>query len=493
MSQGKTEQAKSDLSATGIVKLAEKVQVRLFHTPGLEPFASFWIKDHWETAHVKSAAFEDWLSAMSFHHLGAAPSQRALVEARTVFAGRARYSGREIQVYVRVAGHDGAIYIDLGNKSWEAVRITDKGWDVVPDVPIKFLRTPGMQALSSPVHGGSVDDLRPFLNLVDEDDWKLAVSWLIGALRPAGPFPLLVVEGSHGSAKSTCAKFLRLLVDPNTAPLRAGPTNPRDLAISAGNSWCLGFDNLSSVRPWLADALCRLSTGSGFSTRTLYTDNTEKIFEGMRPVLLNGIDMSIERGDLLDRAITLSLPPISEEVRETEANLIARFEDLRPSILGGLMDAVACGLRRLPDIKPTSLPRMADFATWICAAEPVLGWSEGSFLDAYRRNRRDSNTLALEASPLVEPLARIAERGAWQGTATELQSDLADDGLSNLPSGQGNLPRSPRELSEALRRLAPNLLQVGIVIEFARTHGSNSQRVISIRKACDDATHATPK
>ena len=66
MSQGKTEQARRDLSATGIVKLAEKVQVRLFHTPGLEPFASFWVKDHWETAHVKSAAFEDWLSAMCF-------------------------------------------------------------------------------------------------------------------------------------------------------------------------------------------------------------------------------------------------------------------------------------------------------------------------------------------------------------------------------------------------------------------------------------------
>ncbi len=309
------------------------------------------------------------------------------------------------------------------------------------------------------------------------------MSWLIGALRPVGPFPLLILEGNHGSAKTMSAKLLLALVDPNISPLRAEPTSPRNLAIWANNSWCVGLDNLSYMSDWLSDAFCRLSTGGGFSIRALYTDSAEKIFEGARPVLLNGIDIGIDRGDLLDRSIRLELPPISEERRETEKKLWERFESSRPSILGSLLDAVACALRRLPGIEAPKLPRMADFATWVCAAEPALGWEEGSFLEAYRQNREDSNSLALEASVLFPLIAQSAERGMWQGTATELLEVLRMELLTATVSDTTSFPKSARELSQAMRRLAPNLIQVGVTVEFHKTAGDNSRRMISIRKS----------
>jgi putative DNA primase/helicase len=270
--------------------------------------------------------------------------------------------------------------------------------------------------------------------------------------------------------------------------LRGDPHNGRDLAISANNTWYLGFDNLSSVRPWQSDAFCRLSTGGGFSTRALYTDGDEKIFNGTRPILLNGIDLCIERADLLDRAIILSLSPISEEGRQTEADLWAQFEAVRPSILGCLLDAVACALRRLPEIKLPRHPRMADFATWVCAAEPALGWPEGWFLEAYRRNLSEANALALEASPLVKPLLRIAEQSPWEGTATQLQGALKEDFLTKAVDEQWSCPESPRELSQEIRRLIPGLLKVGVIVDFRRTPGDNSERIISIYKSCDGAT-----
>lgn len=119
-------------------------------------------------------------------------------------------------------------------------------------------------------------------------------------------------------AESTTARVLRALVEPNEAPLRGEPSNPRDLAISANNSWCLGFDNLSSVKGWLSDAWCRLATGGGYSTRALYTDDGEKILQGMRPVLITAIDIGTAREDLLDRALGILAPLISAEHRETE-------------------------------------------------------------------------------------------------------------------------------------------------------------------------------
>ena len=63
--------------------------------------------------------------------------------------------------------------------------------------------------------------------------------------------------------------MLKKLIDPCAAPDRAGPRDERDLMIRARNGWVLAFDNLSKLPDWLSDALCRLSTGGGFSTRAL--------------------------------------------------------------------------------------------------------------------------------------------------------------------------------------------------------------------------------
>ena len=38
--------------------------------------------------------------------------------------------------------------------------------------------------------------------------------------------------------------------------------------VAANNGWMIALDNLSFVPSWLSDALCRLATGGGFSTRT---------------------------------------------------------------------------------------------------------------------------------------------------------------------------------------------------------------------------------
>src|SRR5207249_8164490 len=123
------------------------------------------------------------------------------------------------------------------------------------------------------------------------------------------------------------------IVDPSTALVRTPPREDRDLLITATNSWVLAYDNLSSVSPWLSDALCRLATGGGFSTRELYTDSDETFFDAMRPVMLNGIDQLAERADLADRAVILNLPKIDDLKRKDEKQLYGDFETELPQIL----------------------------------------------------------------------------------------------------------------------------------------------------------------
>jgi len=150
------------------------------------------------------------------------------------------------------------------------------------------MRSTAMRPMSMPESGGLIEQLRGFINASD-DDFMLIVAWLVASMRHRGPYPMLVLNGEQGSGKSMVSRMLRSLVDPSAAPIRAVPKDDRDLVVSAGNSWMLVFDNLSTVPAWLSDALCRLCTGSGFATRMLHTDNAEMIFEAARPIILNGI------------------------------------------------------------------------------------------------------------------------------------------------------------------------------------------------------------
>ena len=168
-----------------------------------------------------------------------------------------------------------------------------------------------LAALALPQRGGSLEHLASLLNLSSQNDFVLVVTWLLAALRPSGPYPLLAVSGEQGSAKTILSKMLRALVDPNAAPVRALPREERELFIAANNGHVLAFDNISRLRSWLSDALCRLASGGGFAVRQLYTDQDEMLFDAARPVLLNSIEEVITRPDLADRSIFLTLPPVA--------------------------------------------------------------------------------------------------------------------------------------------------------------------------------------
>jgi hypothetical protein len=451
----------------------------LFHTADQEAFVSFRVGDHRETHRIADA--RDRLAGLYFTRTAQAASQETISQVIMVLKALAKFGGPEHPVFVRIAGHEDAIYLDLGDESWEAVKITAEGWQIVADVPVKFRRPPGMEALPRPQQNGDLARLRQLLNIQSDDDWILIQAWLVAAFRPSGPYAILALEGPQGSAKSTATRALRKLVDPNTSPSRAEPRNPRDLMIAARNGWCMTFDNLSNMPDWLSDCFCRLSTTGGFSTRMNYSDDAEVLFNATRPILVNGIDVNFQRGDLLDRAIMIALGPISSANRLTEVELWRRFVDMRASILGSLLTAVSCALRRLRQVNLSELPRMADFLTWATAAEPALGLDEGAVLAAYNRNKRTSSELALESSPVVPALEKLLREGSWEGTSTELLNKLCELTAQGIRNGR-DWPKNPRDLSACLRRLAPDLRNSGIEVQFVQTAGSGSRKRIIIRK-----------
>jgi hypothetical protein len=206
---------------------------------------------------------------------------------------------------------------------------------------------------------GSIARLRKYVN-VEPDDLPLLIGWLTAALRPTGPHPILVITGEQGSAKSTLARICRLLVDPHSTPLRAEPKDHRDLMVAALHGWVQAYDNLSAMPDWLSNGLCRLVTGGGISTRGLFTNHEEVVWSAHRPVILTSIDDIVRRPDVIDRSIFIQLRSIAPSRRRCEEDLWAEFTLDYPRIFGGLLDAVAAGMRLRPTVKLAELERMAE-------------------------------------------------------------------------------------------------------------------------------------
>jgi hypothetical protein len=204
----------------------------------------------------------------------------------------------------------------------------------------------------------------------------------------------------------------------------------------------------------------------------------------MRPIVLNGIDELATRGDLLDRAIILTLPTIPEDRRRSEEELWGKFAEAQPRILGAILDAVSAGVRNLPDVRLERLPRMADLALWVTACEPAFGLAPGAFLAAYSGNRAAAHEVAIEAAAIGGPvLGLMACRDCWDGTARELLAELCTERHSDEKTRkQHGWPQSPRALGSAIRRVAPNLRASGIDVSFYRLPGGRRAKMIRLEK-----------
>lgn len=381
-----------------------------------------------------------------------------------------------VQIGLRTMQVGDDVVIDLCDDDWNQVIITRDGWsmrDSLTDPGPPFRRGAGAQPLPIPKRGGSLHDLRPFLNVANDDDFRFTCGWGVAALTPRGPYPVLDLSGEHGAAKSTTARALVSLTDPNLAPLIDEPRDNHDLSVICGSRHVLALDNLSGLNDELKNGICRLSTGGGHVSRRLFTNGEVCIWQATRPVLLTGIVNLAVADDLTDRSLAITLPPLPETSRRRETDFWREFEEQRPYFFGAFLDALVLSLRDQDAIQFAQLPRMADFAARAAAAAPAFGCTADEFLTAYSANRRNAVEAGLEASALARVLHQfMSGRQTWSGIYGDLLGAL--NGVVDEQSRNSRgWPASARGLANQLRRLAPGLRAVGVdVLEMGKgKHG----------------------
>jgi hypothetical protein len=369
------------------------------------------------------------------------------------------------------------IYYDLCNPGWEMVRITRKGWDIVKhNDKILFKRHTISNAQVYPKVDYPSDILEQFtkltnLNRDDEDNKILAEVYLISLFLLANlPKPIMNPYGSKGSGKTTYQEMLKQVVDPSGSLTTSFPNSLPELAQVISHQYLTIFDNVSEIKELTSDLLCRAVTGGTFQKRGLYTNDDDFVFDMMRAVGFNGINVVATRSDLLDRMLSLRLDLIDKRKRRKLKVIRNEFHQILPYLLGFIFDKLVEVLNRIGEVNLQELPRMADFAEMGELIARCLGYLPMKFSAAYNRNIGFSNEEAINSNLVANVIVNMMEtQAAWTGKIGMLRTKL-NEFIFHRADLQGiartkEWPKTDHALRDRLNEVIPNLLEMGIVVD----------------------------
>jgi hypothetical protein len=233
------------------------------------------LRDHQSRqCQVRSRAFEQFLRLQTFETAGELLSAEDLKAVVETIDAQCQRDGKRSPVHLRVARHGDKGYLFLGDDDDTVIEFDASGFNECTQPPVKFRSASGAKPLPMPV-AGKIEDLRRLFNL-DDDNWVLLVAWIVMTLvHPGRPAPICVLNGEHGSAKTSALKQVIGLLDPKVSWLpKLG-----DLIASAYSS-PLSFDNVSSRR--LSDAYAGWPLVAA-SQAAAFTDNSLAAYDIIRP------------------------------------------------------------------------------------------------------------------------------------------------------------------------------------------------------------------
>ena len=240
-------------------------------------------------------------------------------------------------IFTRIGFDENTIYIDTLNEN-KFIKIDSVSVSIEEESPLLFFRNDNMRPLPIPDIDLSPEKAKQYIlymkNFVNFDNksLKLSLVWLMSYFLKEGTYPILMVDGPQGSAKTSSLTFLARIVDPREHTLIGIPRTSRDLYVYAQKNTILAFDNVSEVSPSMCDELCKLASSGSITTRKLYSDDESMIIKAKCLIAFNGIGLNINRNDILDRAILVETKPIHSISRISENDLNLLFNKFYKNI-----------------------------------------------------------------------------------------------------------------------------------------------------------------
>lgn len=323
--------------------------------------------------------------------------------------------------------HDGrTTYIDSGSDdSGIVIKPGSVNVEPLPD-GVYFRRPAGLMPIHTSTGVGDIDSFRELINYADDTHWRLIIGWMTAALGMAqGTFPILMIAGNAGAAKSTGTGLIKTVLDPQSPELLSYPKSVEQVQFHSVYNYVMAYDNLSGVSNEVSDALCTMASGTGFLSRRLYTNLGRVALKVKRPVMLNGIDNVARRNDFASRTLCTAFRKLDDNER-LEDDYIAQQVEKNLDKWRKECYTIISEVKKI-DRGEVARPRfrLADFHVWLEMVGMVLGWEKDFAYDAMRSNE---NVLLdnIKDTDLVAAylLAFMDNRAVWSGLTRELYEEV---------------------------------------------------------------------
>ena len=436
----------------------------LFHDQFKEPYISI----NNEPTPINKKSFKKRLTHMIWKRYGTSIPKSKISTLIEVLEGTALYDSQMTRLYNRVGQIDNSFYYDLGNGS--VIKTDPMGWSQ-EKAPILFRKYSHQLPQVEPITSGDIWKIFDFLN-VQEEHRLLFLAYLISCFIPDIAHPILHPHGPQGAAKSTLCKIIKKLCDPSSISVLEAPKAYNKCVQTLSHHHICFFDNVSNISPRISDLLAQACTGTGFSKRKLYTNDDDVIYSIQNCVGLNGINLAIDKADLMDRSIIIKMDRIPEEKRMAESTLWDEFEQSKPHILGGIFDTLCKAMKIYPQIEVQNISRMVDFTQWGYAISMALTGSGDKFLKAYKDNMNQQTQEIVQTNSLVQAVLTFMEkRNSWSGTVKEAYDNLSM--IAGSQKSDDSFPRHTNKLRRHLNRVKVTLFERGVEYIIGEFHNVN--------------------
>jgi hypothetical protein len=500
-SKKKKSEDKEDVKTNAelLMDLAAEHVNPLFKDQNGSGHAAVRISDHIEILPVDNSRFKRYLAKLFWDKYQKVVGSEALANAINVLQAKADHEGETYPLNLRVAAYLDSIYYDMTDEEWRSVKVNTRGWDIETDTPIIFTRHKAIAQVEPDRNYGNVtlDDFLKLTNVQDGSHQLLIKVYIVSLFVPNIAHVILNLYGDKGSAKSMLYTLIKMLVDPSKPTLLTLQKDRNEFIQQLSHNYLAYYDNTKHIPSWLSDESCRAVTGGGHTKRKLYTDNEDVVYEYKRCLGFNGINISLTQEDALDRSISIEMVRIPKDKRRLEAEILSKFEELKPKLLGYIFDILVKAMAVHSELSLTDLPRMADFAKWGEAIARAIGFEKFKFLDTYYDNIGRQNVEAIEAHPLGQAIAKFVQGWgvdqdsgqqltAWEGTPLEILEILNDiANVQKIDTTQRLWPKAPNSLSRRLNEIRSNLLEglnIQVTIDRKTTGDKVNTATIKVQK-----------
>jgi hypothetical protein len=350
-------------------------------------------------------------------------------------------------------------YLFLADDDCTVVEIDASGWRECEEPPVLFRRG---DCLPMPMpQPGNIEELIQFLN-VDENNMPFVLAWMLTALYfPGKQCPILLLDGTAGTAKSSTLSAIVRMIDPKVGAQSGPPKSEDDLLAAAYGGGVVSFDNVSTLAS-LSDALCRLSTGGGLRKRKLYTDHEVVALDAKRPIIAAGIDPTMYQQDLIERVVRVELSKPSRYLNDQQFD--AMLKEKLPRFTGAILSLLSQAMGMVHTVEEGS-SRFSTFTRLGECAARTLGKAAGWFTAEYKQRFLDLAEESAQADSvlifLIRHLASVnSGETRLEATAGVLWEYMQDElRLGQLVVSRDDVPKNPKIMSSRINRIMSVLAQ----------------------------------